>query len=135
MSSYILLKSMKKWRKKVNVIIIEYVWLCLNVPKYTGFWICLKFLNAEILNTAKFWIKKVFQNASVTQPTEYARICLDRVPNIYWVLNMPGFWIWKDSEYARITKSSKYATIWLNMYEYIWIFNNRQGSEYVSCNT
>ena len=54
---------------------------------------------------------------------------------IYWVLNMPGFWIWKDSEYARITQGSKYATIWLNMYEYIWIFNNRQGSEYVSCNT
>ena len=42
----------------------------------------------------------------------------------------------------RITKGSKYATIWLNMSEqdvnmpeYVWIFNNRQGSEYVSCNT
>ena len=44
--------------------------------------------------------------------------------------------------YARIAHGSKYATIWLNMFEkdvnmpeYVWIFNNRQGSEYVSCNT
>ena len=28
---------------------------------------------------------------SVTQSSEYARICLDRVLNISWVLNMPGF--------------------------------------------
>ena len=133
---------MKKWRKKVNVIIIEYVWICLNVPKSTGFWICLEFLNAEILNMAKSWIKQVFQNASVIQSTEYARICLDRVLNISWVLNMPGFWIWKGSEYARITKGSKYAVKWLNMSEqnvnmpeYPWIFSNRQVSEYVSCNT
>ena len=133
---------MKKWRKKVNVIIIEYVWICLNVPKSTGFWICLEFLNAEILNMAKSWIKQVFQNVSVIQSTEYARICLDRVLNISWVLNMPGFWIWKGSEYARITKGSKYAVKWLNMSEqnvnmpeYPWILCNRQVSEYVSCNT
>ena len=61
---------------------------------------CLEFLNAEILNMAKFWIKQVFQNASVTQPTEYARICLDRVLDLEYgrvpdmqelhrVLNMP----------------------------------------------
>ena len=80
---------------------------------------------------AKFWIKLVFQNPSVTQPTEYARICLDRVLNISWVLNMPGFWICKGSEYAGITQGSKCH----NMPEYMWIFNNRQGSEYVSCNT
>ena len=37
---------------------------------------------------------------------------------------------------------SKYATIWLSMSEkdlnmpgYVRIYNNRQGSEYVSCNT
>ena len=55
---------------------------------------------------------------------------------------MPGFWIWKGSEYARITQGSKYATIWpsmseqnLNMPGYVRIFNNRQGSEYLSCNT
>ena len=82
---------------------------------------------------AKFLIKQVFQNASVTQPTEYARICLDRV------LNMPGFWIWKGSKYARITHRSKYATIWLNiseqdvnMYEFSIIDT---VLEYVSWNT
>ena len=26
-------KKKKKWRKIVHVIIIEYVWTCLNVPK------------------------------------------------------------------------------------------------------
>ena len=51
----------------------------------------------------------------------------------YWICqNMPwqspGFGIWKSSRYARITQGSKYA-------EYVWIFNNRQDSEYVSCNT
>ena len=86
--------------------------------------------------------KTAFQNASVTQPTEYAKICLDRALNISWVLNWPGFQIWKGSECARITQASKYATIWLNMSEqdiimpeYVWIFNNSQGSKYVSCNT
>ena len=29
-------------------------------------------------DSEKFWIKQVFQNASITQPTEYARMCLDR---------------------------------------------------------
>ena len=55
---------------------------------------------------------------------------------------MPGIWIWKGSEYPRITQGSKYAAIWPNMFEqdvdrpeYVWIVNNRQGSEYVSCNT
>ena len=46
------------------------------------------------------------------------------------------------SEYAGVIQSSKYATIWLNMSEYevniaeyVWIYDNRQGSEYVSYNT
>ena len=76
------------------------------------------------------------------QSTEYARICLGRVLNISWALNMPGFWIWTGPEYARIAQGSKYATTWLNMSEqdgnmpeYVSIFNNRQGSENVSCNT
>ena len=30
------------------------------------------------------------QYTSVTQRSEYARICLDRVLNISWVLNMQG---------------------------------------------
>ena len=91
---------------------------------------------------AKFWIKQVFQNASVAQPTEYTRICLDGVLNMSWVLNMPGFCFHMGSEFARIIEGSKYVTIWLNMSEqdvnmpeYGWIFNNRQGSEYVLCNT
>ena len=33
----------------------------------------------------------VTQYATVTQRSEYPRICLDRVLNISWVLNMPGF--------------------------------------------
>ena len=72
---------------------------------------------AEILNMTKFWIWQAFQDASVTQLTEYARICLDRVLNISWVLNMPGFWIWQGSDCGRITRGCKYATIWLNMSE------------------
>ena len=79
--------------------------------------------------------------SSITQPTEYAKICLDRVLNISWVLNMPGFWIWKGSEYARVTLGSRSAKIWLNMSEqdvnmpgYVWIFNTRQSSD-VSYNT
>ena len=55
---------------------------------------------------------------------------------------MPGFWISQDSEYQRVTQGSKYATVRLNMSEnYMnmpesnWIYDNRQGSEYVSYNT
>ena len=42
----------------------------------------LKF--AKILNMAEFSI------CERSQRSEYARICLDRVLNISWVLNMPG---------------------------------------------
>ena len=35
----------------------------------------------------------------------------------------------------RVTQGSIYATIWLNMPEYVWIYDNRQGSEYASYNT
>ena len=35
----------------------------------------------------------------------------------------------------RVTQGSIYATIWLNMPKYVWIYDNRQGSEYVSYNT
>ena len=47
--------------------------------------------HGKVLNKAGF------SSARVTQPTEYAKICLDRI------LNMPRFWIWKGSEYARIS--------------------------------
>ena len=46
---------------------------------------------AEILNMAKFWFWQGFQDASFTQPNEYARICLNRVLNISWVLNIPEY--------------------------------------------
>ena len=91
----------------------------------------------RVLNMPTFWICQGTQYVSVTQHSEYARICLDRVLNISWVLNMPGFWIWQGSEYVRVTQGSKYATIWLhmsewnvNILEYVWTYDNRQDSSY-----
>ena len=58
------------WKKEVNVItsiIIEYDWICLNKQ----------------------------DSASVTQRSEYARIALQHVLNISWVL-------YQDSEYGRV---------------------------------
>ena len=59
---------------------------------------------------------------------------------IHLVLNVPGFWLWQGSEYARVTQGSNYAIIWLNMSEYdvympeyVYVYDNGQGSEYVSC--
>ena len=104
-----------KWKKRKLMLsrlsllnMPEYVRWCLNKqdseyalgPKY-----------AKILNMAKFWIWQDSQYVSVTQHSEYARKCLDRVLNISWLLNMPGFWIWQGSEYARVTQGSIYATI------------------------
>ena len=66
---------------------------------------------------AKFWIWQSSQYASVTQGSEYDRICLDRVVNVSWVPNPAAFWIWQGSEYVRVTQGSKSATIWLNMSE------------------
>ena len=93
-----------------------------------------KILNMpRVLNMPKFLIWK---------GPKYATMCLDKVLNISWVLNMPGFWIWQSSGCARVKQGSKYATIWLNISEqdaitpeYAWIYNNRQGSEYVSYDT
>ena len=55
---------------------------------------------------------------------------------------MSGFWIYQDSDYVRVTQGSKYATVrlnmsekYMNMSEYVWIYDNRQGPEYVSYNT
>ena len=45
---------------------------------------------ARVLNVAFSEYGRVL-NMPVTQRSEYARICLDRVLNISWVLNMPGF--------------------------------------------
>ena len=63
----------------------------------------------QIPGLAKFWTWQGSQYASVTQCSEYARICLDKVLNISRVLNMPEFWIGQGSEYA---------AIWLNMSEF-----------------
>ena len=57
----------------------EYAWMCLSEqvseyplgPKYT-----------TILNMVKFWIWPGSQYVNVTQRSEYARICLDRVRNV-----------------------------------------------------
>ena len=95
----------------------------------------------SVLNMAKFRIWQGSQYASILQRSEYATIYLDRFLNISWVLIMQGFWVWQGSEYARVTQCSKYVTILLslseqdlNMSEYVWIYDNREGSEYVSYN-
>ena len=83
----------------------------------------------KILNMARFSICEHYTAFWICQ-------------NMPWVLNMPEFWIWQGSVYARVTQGSKYAIIPLNMsewdvsmLEYVWIFYNRQYSEYVSYNT
>ena len=75
-------------KKKVNVnvtVIIEYVWMCLNKhdskyalgPKY-----------AKMLNMEKFCTWQGSQYGNITQHSEYATVCLDRVLGIYRVLNI-----------------------------------------------
>ena len=90
----------------------EYAWMSLNKRNVEN---ALGSKYVKLLNMGKFWIWQGSQYASVTQRSEYARICLHRALNIPWVLNMPGFWMWQGSEYANVTQGSKYATILLNM--------------------
>ena len=92
-----------------------------------------------VWNMPKYWIG---QGSLYAQRSGLARICLDRVLNISWVLNMLGSWKWQDSEHVRVTQGFKYVTIWLNMSEldlnmpeYVWIYDNIQGFKYVSYNT
>ena len=80
---------------------------------------------AKILNMSKLWIWQCSKYANVTQRSECARICLDKVLNISWV---------QDPEYARDTQGFKYVWICIKMAEKVWIFD-RQGSEYLSHNT
>ena len=91
--------SCKVWKikvKKVKIsviitIIIEYAWIWLNKQGSE----CASGLKyVKILNMAKFWMWQGSQYASVSQRSQYARICLDRVLNISRILNMPGSWIW-----------------------------------------
>ena len=46
---------------------------------------------ARTLNMVKFWVWQGVQYAYITQSSEYARICRDRVLNISQVLNMSRF--------------------------------------------
>ena len=102
----------------------------------------------RVLNMPKFWMWHDSQYASVTQPwalnipehtvSVSCSSSLYLVLNTSWVLNMPGLSIRQSSEYVGVTHGSKYATVWLkmseqnvNMPEYAWIFDSRQGSEYV----
>ena len=96
----------------------EYAWMCLNKQDSEYAW--------GPKNMPKFWIWQGSQYASITQRSEYARICLERVLNISWVLNIPGFWIGQGSEYVRITQGATYDTTWLNISEYAWIRLNLQ---------
>ena len=64
----------------------EYAWMCLNKQ------------DSEYASGPKYG--KILDMAGFSICSEYARICLDRVLNICWVLNMPGFWIWQGSENA-----------------------------------
>ena len=89
-----------KWKTKVNVVItmiIEYAWMC---PYKQDSEYALDPKYAKILTMAKFWLWHISQYASLTQRSEYARICLDRLLDISWVLNMPRFWIWQGLEYS-----------------------------------
>ena len=62
---------------------------------------------AKIPKTTNFRIWQGSEYASVTQRSEYAKICLDRVLNIILVANMSEFWTWQGSEYARVAQGSK----------------------------
>ena len=64
---------------------------------------------ARILNMLKLWIWQCSKYGNVTQRSEYATTCLDKVLNISWV---------QDSAYARIHRV-------LNMYEFVLKWLNR----------
>ena len=91
----------------------------------------------RVLNIPKFRIWEGPQYASVTQRSKYARICLDRL-NIFWVLNIPELQRWQVSEYTSLTEVFKYATMSeqdVNMPQYVWIYDNKQGSKHLLYNT
>ena len=96
-------------------------------PKYT-----------KILNMTKFWIWQGSEYASVPQRSEYARTRLGQVLNVSWIPNMSGFWILQGSEYASVTQGFECHNmaeyVWIGR-EYVWIYDNRKGSEYGLYNT
>ena len=46
---------------------------------------------ATVLNMKKFWMWQGSQYASLTQRSDYVRICLDRVLNIPWLYRIDFF--------------------------------------------
>ena len=66
----------------------EYVWICLNKQDFE-YALCPKY--NKCLNMTKFWIWQESQCPTVTQCSEYAKMTLDWVLNIFQVLNMPGY--------------------------------------------
>ena len=107
----------------------EYAWICLNKQDYA--------LNMHrVLNMLKFWIWQGSQYASVTQPSEYARICLDRVLNISRVLDIPGFWIRHNitQNYKELHRITQELHRILNMPQCAWIcLNFRQWTAFWIC--
>ena len=74
-----------------------------------------------------FWLWQGSQNAHVTQCSGYARICLDRVLNISWVLNMLRFWncrVLTRQMLHRVLNMPQYGWICLNR---MWICLNMSG--------
>ena len=76
---------------------------------YTAFWICQNML---------------WQSSEYILNSKYVRI-----------LNMSEFWLWQvsDASYSRFWicyNMAEYVSILVNMPEYVWIYDNRQDSEY-----
>ena len=93
------------------------------------------------LNLPKFWVWQGSKYASITQHSEYARMCLDRVLNISRVINMLGFSTWQGSEYVsdfkyvRDLNIHKYETIlnmqWNAIIEGFWIFQDSKNARFL----
>ena len=102
------------------------------------------------------WMFQYKQDSEYVSGPNYAKILnmagflmRERYTGFWICQNMP--WqsseyilahLWQGSEYERVTQGSKYSTIYLNMSEwdanmpqYVWSYDNKQGSEYVSYNT
>ena len=105
-----------KWKKKVSFIITT----LLNIPQYA--WMCPYKQGSE-----NAWGPKY---ASLTQHSEY--ILGSKYASI---LNMVGCWIWKSYTgfYICHNMAECLSRTWTCLN--VWIYDNRQGSEYVSYNT
>ena len=93
-------------------------WICLNMPKWTKFWICRK---SEVCQNSEYGKVPKVAGFSICERFAAFWFCQNmpwRVLNISWILNMPGFWILQGSEYARITQDSEYTIMCLNMSEF-----------------